>query len=56
MGYFPGVVDVPEEEDPGVVELLLELEPEVEFMLLLLFLSFLAFLSFFLSVLVELAL
>jgi hypothetical protein len=54
--YFPGVVDEPEEDDPGVVELLLELEPEVEFTLLsLLFLSFLDFLSF-LLVLVELAL
>jgi hypothetical protein len=53
VNYFPGVVDAPEEEDPGVVELL---EPEVEFtLLLLLLLSFLSFLSF-LSVLVELAL
>jgi len=56
MNYFPGVVAVPEEDDPGVVELLPEVEPEVEFTLLLL--SFLSFLSFFafLSVLVELAL
>lgn len=56
MNYFPGVVDVPDEDDPGVVELLPEVEPEVEFTLLLLsFLSFLSFLAF-LSVLVELAL
>ncbi|HEY4086707.1 MAG TPA: hypothetical protein VGM43_12250 [Bryobacteraceae bacterium] len=56
MNYFPGVVDVPEEDDPGVVELLPDVEPEVEFTLLLLsFLSFLSFLAF-LSVLVELAL
>jgi hypothetical protein len=56
MNYFPGVVEVPDEDDPGVVELLPEVEPEVEFTLLLL--SFLSFLSFFafLSVLVELAL
>jgi hypothetical protein len=54
QGYFPGVVDEPEEDDPGVVELLLELEPEVEFTLLLLL--FLSFLDFFLLVLVELAL
>ena len=52
MNYFPGVVEVPEEDDPGVVEVL----PEVEFTLLVL--SFLSFLSFFafLSVLVELVL
>jgi hypothetical protein len=62
MNYFPGVgvvgvVELPEEDDPGVVELLPEVEPEVEFTLLLLsFLSFLSFFAFLSVLLVELAL